>query len=374
MNTSYPSYKKKTKLAIIHEFFNQIGGAERIFKEVFMVLYPDAHIFTLFYDPERFIFDQRSKITTSFLQYFTFIKNHKLYLPFMPFAIKTFNFKNYELILSSSHNLAKNIRKPKHSLHICYCHTPMRYAWELREQYIQDQFLFLRLPLRIFLTLLALWDKRNARSVDYFIANSENVRRRIKKYYNRDATVIYPAVDCKKFIPGERKDDFYLVVSRLIKPKRINLVIEAFRNLDMHLYIIGTGSEEKSLKKLALPNVHFLGYLPEDQLIAYYQRAKALIFPGIEDFGMTPLEAQACGTPVIAFGKGGALETIIEGKTGHFFHKQTPEAITDAILAFEKLSFNPKDCRKQALRFDIAHFRRNLKRFIDETRRKHHVL
>lgn len=362
------------KIAIIHEFFNQLGGAERTFKEVFMALYPDAHIFTLFYNQKKFIFNPRSKVTTSFLQWFTFIKNYKLYLPFMPFAIKTFNLKNYDLILSSSHNMAKNIRKPIHSVHICYCHTPMRYAWDLKKDYLSYESLFLRPFLSLLLSILAFWDKKHTKSVDYFIANSENVRRRIRKYYNRDSVVIYSAVDCKKFIPSKKKEDFYLVVSRLIKSKRIDLIVKSFQSLDNPLYIIGTGMEERALKQLATQNVHFLGSVSEERLISYYQRAKALLFPGIEDFGMTALEAQACGTPVIAYAAGGALETVINGKTGHFFYRQTPEAITEAIFAFEKLSFNPEDCRKQALRFDITHFKRNLKRFIGEVRRKHHVL
>lgn len=354
------------KIAIIHEYLNQYGGAERTLREIFMPLFPDATIFSLFYNKKRFTADPHWKIQTSFLQYLPAINNYKFYFPLFPFAIRSLRFPDHDLLLSSSSAFAKNIKKPKHTLHICYCHTPMRYAWDLKDQYIKDQSFLLRLPLRIFLSLLRWWDKKNTTSVDYFIANSNHVKQRIKNYYQRDSTVIYSAVDCNKYTPRHKKQDFYLLVSRLIKPKKVELAVRAFSQLGKKLVIIGSGREEQHLKQLATPNISFLGYLPDERLIAYYQRAKALIFPGLEDFGMTPLEAQACGTPVIAFGKGGVLETVLEGKTGYFFHEQTPESLIRAVLAFERKSFKPLDCRKQALRFDASVFKRQLKTFIEQ--------
>lgn len=353
------------KIAIVHEFLNQFGGAERLL-EIFMSLYPSSSIYTFFYDKKKIALNSRWKIKTSFMQFLPKLNNYKFYLPIFPLATRSFKLKNYDIILSSSHAFAKNISKPKKSLHICYCHSPMRYAWGLKYTYINYENILFQLFLLPFLTFLAWWDKKNTKNVDYFIANSKNVRNRIYQIYGRDSIVIYPPVDSKKFVIGKRKEDFYLVVSRLVKAKRIDLIIRAFNKLGRKLIIIGSGMEENSLKNISGKNITFLRYIDDSLLIDYYQRAKAIIIPGIEDFGMTSLEAQACGTPVIAYGKGGVLESVIEGKTGHFFYEQTSEALAKAVLEVECMKFSPKACRKNALRFDTEVFKRKIRRFIAE--------
>lgn len=353
------------KVAILHDYLNQSGGAEKCL-EAFMDLFPKANLFTLFYDPNGYDLDPSWKVNTSFIQYLSKLKNYKFYFPLFPLAINLFKLDSYSFLLSSSHSYVKNVRKPKNALHICYCHTPMRYTLHLQEQYLQEESFFLRPFIKLFLKWLAYWDKKNTKNVDFFIANSKNVQQRIRTYYGRSSEVIYPFVDCTKYKISTKKEDFYLIVSRLISAKKIDLAIRAFASLNKKLVIIGTGREQQTLQRSATPNVQFLGYLPEEQVISYYQRARALILPGLEDLGMTPLEAQACGTPVIAYGEGGALETIREGKTGHFFYEQTADSLARAIKEFEQMKFKSENCRKQALTFDLPVFKRKLKTFIEE--------
>lgn len=357
------------KVALLHDYLNQYGGGEKCL-DVFMELFPNADLFTIYHDTNRYKLSSHRHPKTSFIQLFPKIKHHRFYFLLFPLAVKSFRLDGYRLLLSSSHSYIKNVSKPKKALHICYIHTPMRYAWDLRHQYLSEEPFFLQPFIRFFLYLMRRWDKKHSTNVDFFIANSKNVQQRVLRYYGRQSTVIYPFVDCKKYTLKLEKEDFYLIVSRLISTKKIDLAIQAFRNIDKKLIIIGTGREENELKKIATSNTSFLGYLPEDGLISYYQRAKALIIPGVEDFGMTSIESQACGTPVIALGKGGLLESIIEGKTGHFFHEQTPEAIRQAIQEFEKKTWDPQICRKNALRFDISIFRKKLKKFINRVMEK----
>tara|TARA_Y100000310_G_scaffold339954_1_gene434242 strand:- start:498 stop:1589 length:1092 start_codon:yes stop_codon:yes gene_type:complete len=358
------------KIAIVHDYLNQHGGAEKLL-ETFKFLYPQARMHALYHNKKTYQTPSNWDLKTTFLQNLPKLLNHKFYFPLFPFATKTFNFDTYDFVLTSSHAYVKNIKKPKNTLHICYCHTPMRYAWDLKEQYLQQENFFLKPFISIFLKILAYWDKKNTKQVDYFIANSGNVKQRINQYYGREAEVIYPFVDCKKYQILEKKDNFYLIVSRLISAKKIDLAIKAFNKNGKKLLIIGTGTGEKQLKKLAKSNITFLGFLEEKEVISYYQHAKALIFPGIEDFGMTPIEAQACGTPVIAYSEGGALETIIEGKTGCFFNQQTTEALDKAIQTFETTHFKPKDCRKNALKFDKKIFEKKIKQFITKKYEEH---
>ena len=288
-------------------------------------------------------------------------------------AVKFFKFEEESLILSSSHSYIKNIKKPKNSLHICYCHTPMRYAWDLRKEYLKRENILLGLFISLFLSYLRHWDKNGSKNVDFFIANSQNVANRIKKYYNRKSTVIYPPVDTKLFkLNAKNREDYYLIVSRLIEYKKVDLAIEAFIKLNKKLIIIGTGRDEKRLKKLAKGNrnIIFRGFVNDNELAKYYQKAKAFMHPQIEDAGIACLESQSCGTPVIAYAKGGALETVIESKTGHFFHEQTLEALIKAVREFDKMKFDPKECRKNALKYDKEIFKRKIKKFVEEKYRE----
>ena len=246
----------------------------------------------------------------------------------------------------------------------------MRFAWDLHDFYISRYPFFLRPLLRFFLTLLRRWDKHESQNVDYFIALSHHVADRINRFYNRKAHVIYPPVDTFFFRPlkikQRRSETFYLIVSRLVEHKRVDIAVQVFNLLQKPLVIIGSGREYERLKRMSRQNITFLGSLSDEEIRSYYQRCKAFIFTPEEDFGLTPVEAQACGAPVIAYGKGGALETIIKNKTGHFYYKQTPESLAKAVLQFENMRLTSSDCRKNALRFDKEIFKKKLKTFIDE--------
>ncbi len=353
------------KIILLHDYFSQIGGAEKVLFS-FLDLFPNSRVYSLFYNKKSF---PNLSIKSSFIQFLPFKKKYKIYTPLFPLALKFFRFENECMILSSSHAWIKNIKKPKTSLHICYCHTPMRYAWGLKKEYLEKENILTKPLVSLFLTYLRYWDKKNSKNVDFFIANSKNVANRIKKYYNRESIVIYPPINTNLLrLNTKKRKDFYLVVSRLIEYKKTDLAIEAFKKLNKKLIIAGTGRDEKRLKKLAkgCDNIIFLGRIPEDKLKDLYQNAKAFINPQIEDFGITSLESQSCGTPVIAYAKGGALETVIQGKTGHFFHKQTPESLINAIKEFESMKFNPKECRKNALKFDQKIFKKSIKDYIDK--------
>lgn len=356
------------KVAIVHDWLTGMRGGEKCL-EVFCKIFPDATLYTLVYIKEKVSPVIRNmKIKTSILQGLPNIeKNYRYYLPLMPFIIERFNLSSYDLILSSSHSVAKGVKKNHSQIHICYCHTPMRYIWDMYDQYFNKNSsnFGTRQIMKLIRPYLQKWDVKTSQRVDYFIANSTNVKKRIKKYYNRSSTVIYPPVDVEYYkILNTKKEDFYLIVSALVPYKKIDLAIEAFNKLNLPLKIIGSGPDEKRLKNLANKNIEFLGWQPDKVLLEYYNKCKALIFPGEEDFGIVPLEAQACGTPVIAYKKGGALETVIEGETGIFFYPQTADALIEAIKKFEKISFDPKKCRKNAIRFSEERFYNQIMEFI----------
>lgn len=330
------------RIALVHDWLIHMRGGEKVLEGMAEV-FPDAVIYTLFYNPKKISPSlRRMKIKTSFLQYLPGIRNYyRFLLPVLPFVIKTLKIKDADLVFSSSHCVAKGITIPKNAVHLCYCHTPMRYLWGFEKDYFPNVPFFLAPLLAILKMGLRKFDLSSNSSVNHFIANSENVRARIKDYYHREATVIYPPLDTALYATSKNHEissDYYLVVSAFVPYKRVDLVIEAFNSLDRKLLIVGSGPMEKSYLKLRKSSkISFLGAVSNEELKKLYAGAKALIFPTEEDFGIVPLEAQACGSPVIALGKGGALESV---KFGHFFQEQTPEAIRQAVLQFEALIFD----------------------------------
>jgi len=355
------------KLAIVHDWLTNMGGAEQViinFKEI----YPDAPIYTTFYNPDNL--DEKLRnldVKTSFLQRKKMITDHKKYFPLMPLAFELFNLKEYDVVLSSSTCCAKGVKAPK-GIHICYCNTPMRYAWEKRNDYLKDMGRIKRAIISIFLFFMRKWDKWSSKRVDYFIGNSTAVVERIKRCYGRDAAVINPPVRCNLFNISETDGDYYFIVSRFVPYKRFDLAVQACKELGRKLVIIGDGPERENLEKLAdgSSNITFLGRQPDEVVKKYMQECKALLFPGEEDFGIVPVEAQACGRPVIAYGKGGVLDTVIDGKTGVYFKEQTVESLKEAILKFENMKFNKQEIRQHALEFDEPVFKNKIKEFIEQ--------
>lgn len=362
------------KLAIVHDYLNQYGGAERII-EIFHEMFPDAPIYTSIFDADRLppVF-RTMDIRPSFMQRLPLVKRFlPYYLPFFPLAFEQFDLRSYDVILSSTTAWGKGVITTPDCLHICYCNTPMRFAWRYHD-YLQDRDLspLTRSVLAFLLHPIRLWDVVSSNYVDYFIANSDNVSRRIAKIYRRESHVIPCPVDCSKYQIETTIDDYYLVVSRLRPYKRIDLVIQAFNQLNRPLVIIGDGDDRPRLERLASPQITFLGKVSDETLQSYYRRCRALIFPGEEDFGLTPLEAQASGRPVIAYARGGALETVVDGVTGRLFYPQTPEALADAVRAFDVTAIDSTVLRAQAMRFDVTHFKQKIRSFLDQCLSERH--
>ena len=361
------------KVALVHEWFTTYAGSEKVL-EAMLAEYPGADVFCLI---DRLPDQHRAgfaghRITPSFLQRVPYIRSlYRWCLPLMPIAVEQFDLSEYDLIISNCHAVAKGVITGPDQLHVCYCYTPMRYAWDLQFQYLRESDLrgLLGLFARWQLHKIRGWDHRAAQNVDHFIACSAYIGRRIGKAYHRDCTVIYPNVAVENFVIGEApRGEFYLTSSRMVPYKKMHLIVEAFRNMpDRTLIVIGTGPQFERIRALAGPNVRVLGYQPDDILITHMQRARAFIFAAEEDFGITPLEAQACGTPVIAFARGGAAETVIDGVTGLHFHEQSAVAIEAAVRRFETVEhqFEPLRIRAHALRFSTDRFRREFKDFID---------
>jgi len=354
------------KLAIVHDWLTNMGGAEQViinFKEV----YKDAPIYTTFYNPDNL--DDKLKnldVRTSFLQKKKMVTNHKKYFPLMPLAFEDFDLNEYDVILSSSSSCAKGVITKPGSIHVCYCHTPMRYAWEKRDEYLEGMGVLKKKLIKILLHYMRIWDYSSSARVDYFIANSTEVQKRIKKHYKRDAVVINPPVRCNLFNISDTDGDYYFIVSRLVGYKRFDLAVQACSELGKKLVVIGDGPEKEKLMSLANENVTFLGRQPDDVVKKYMSECKALLYPGEEDFGIVPVEAQACGRPVIAFGKGGVLDSVIPGKTGVFFKEQSVESLKNAILEFENMKFDKQMIREHALGFDESVFQSKIKNFIEE--------
>jgi len=358
------------RVAIVHEWLVTLGGSERVLREL-ISLYPECDLFTavdFLNDAERAeILGKHAR--TTFIQNLPFArKKYRSYLPFMPLAIEQLDLSEYDLIISSSHAVAKGVITGPDQTHICYCHSPIRYAWDLQHQYLRQSGLTRGMKswiARLILHYIRIWDLRTANGVDIFVANSAFIARRIEKLYRRDARVVHPPVDLGMFTARLNKEDFYFTASRLVPYKRVDLIVEAFAKMPQRrLIVIGDGPEMAGIRKLAAPNVTLLGFQSNAVLRDHLQRARAFVFGAEEDFGVLPVEAQACGTPVIAFGKGGALETVIgldnaEGKpaTGLFFYEQTVAAVIDAVERFEASYISPADCRAWAEGFSSEAFR-----------------
>jgi len=359
------------KLAIVHDglaTFGGRGGAEWVLT-VLKEMFPDAPVYTTVYNKDRMPeYFQQYDIRTSFIQKFPFGKTkYRAYLPFMPTAVEQWDFSGYEVVLSCNHLVAKGIITSPETLHLCYCYTPLRYAWDMYHEYMSpgQQSWLKRVCIPPLLTYMRMWDSLTSDRVDAFIAISQHVARRIRKYYRRESVVIYPPVDTARFTRSEITEPYFLVVSRLEPYKRIDLAIQAFNQLGLPLVVIGDGTEKSKLMPIANQNITFLGRQSDDVVREYLSKCQALIFPGEEDFGITPVEAQASGRPVIAYRGGGALETVTE-KTGKFFFPKTADALGEVVKSFDANWFDSELIQQHAKQFDIAIFRQKMIGIIEE--------
>ncbi len=363
--------KRVPRVAIVHDWLVAFAGAEKVLEQI-IICFPDADIFSVVDFMEERAWLRGKTVTTSFIQKLPQAKKrYRSYLPLMPLAIEQLDVSGYDLVISSSHAVAKGILTGPDQIHVSYVHSPIRYAWDLQHQYLKQSNLtagMKSLVARMILHYMRNWDIRTSNSVDHFIANSAFIARRVNKVYHRDSQVIFPPVDVDAFQLCEQKEDFYLTASRMVPYKKIDLIVEAFAKMPgRRLVVIGDGPDMRKIADKATPNVEILGYQPFKVLQDNMRRAKAFVFAAEEDFGISVVEAQACGTPVIAYGKGGALETVLDGSharpTGLFFDEQSTGSIIEAVEAFEEgpLHFKAIDCRANAERFSIKHFRDNLR-------------
>ncbi len=362
-----------------------------------MLLYIQFHtVYTISYNQDNLDDELKNiDVRTSFIQNFPKGNvKHQMYLPFMPTAWEQFDFNEYDVVLSSSSSCAKGLITSPDTVHICYCHSPMRYAWEFYNEYMEREKMgkVKKFLIKYIMNYIRIWDRTSADRVDYYIANSKNVAKRIYKHYGIEADVIHPPVKGSYFNISDVDEDYFLMVSRLVPYKRVDLAVEVFNELGLPLVVIGGGSQLEYLKSIAKPNVKIMGRQPDEVIKEHYAKCRAFIFPGEEDFGITPLEAQASGRPVIAYGKGGALETVVEGKTGLFFkeqtkgslkdagaletvvegktglffEKQTKDSLKDVILRFNDMTWNKQEIREHALTFDEEIFKEKIRKYVEE--------
>lgn len=369
---------KHVTIAIVCDWLVTYAGAERVLEQM-LVAYPDADVYAVidFLPEAERGFLHGKPVHTTFIQNLPFAATkYRLYLPLMPLAIEQLDLSSYDIVISSSHAVAKGVLVGPDQLHISYVHSPLRYAWDMQGAYLREShFSALKAWLaRILLHYLRIWDARTANSVDAFVANSRFIARRILKCYRREAVVIYPPVDVAAFALCDDKSDYYLTASRLVVYKNVQLIVEAFRQMsDKRLVVIGDGPEYGRLREMAGENVTFFGYCDRATMIEKMQHARAFLFAAEEDFGITPVEAQACGTPVIAYRKGGVTESVEdicteEDGTGLFFDEQTAESVKDTVERFERLEhpISPTNCRKRAERFSEAAFRAQFKQYVEK--------
>ncbi len=365
----------KLKIALVFDWMTTPGGAEKV-HFVIHQMFPEAKIFTSVYNKEKLKEFNNANVKTSYIQKLPLAKTkHQLYLSLMPYAYELFDLSKFDIVISGSHSCAKGIITKPETVHICYCHSPMRYAWDNWHSYINEYkmnpiFKFFGKKL---LHKIRMWDRLSADRVDYFIANSNTTKKRIKKYYRRDSEVVFPMINAKNFKINPNKKEYYFAVGRMTPYKKFDLIVDAFNKNGLKIKIAGTGIALEELKKKAKDNIEFLGYVKDEELITLYSEAKALIFPQLEDFGITPLESMASGRPVIAFGKGGALDSVIENQTGIFFKKQTINSLNKAIEKFEENidKFDAQKIRQHALKFDQESFKKQLREKIQDALEKH---
>ena len=355
------------KIAIVHEYLNQYGGAERVL-EAIHELFPEAPVYTLIHESDTMPESYRKwDIRESpFLKNKFIRKHYKSFFFLYPIFMEQFDLREYDLVITSSYAYAHGILTSPKTCHVCFCHTPMRFVWVQPEAYREKVSPAIKWFYDILIHLLRLWDQSASQRPDYYISASQNVAERIERYYHRKSTVIHPPVDLSEFHISEKHEGYYLLVSRLVIPyKRIDLAIEAFNYLGLPLKIVGDGSDKEKLQGIAKSNIQFLGHLSGADLVNTYAKAKALIFPSDDDFGIVPLEANACGIPVIAYRGGGILETQIENVTTVFFNRATAGVLVEAVRKFETMTFETGKIRESALRFDKEIFKRKMKEFID---------
>ncbi len=356
------------KVALVHDWLVSYGGAERVIEE-FSRLFPEAPIFTAVYD-EKSIGHAfpKERVRTSFIQRIPgSTKFYRKTLSLMPRAFEEFDLSGYDLVLSSSSSCAKGVLTSASTLHISYVHTPMRYAWDLYPEYLAEAGFLTRLGMRRQMPGIRQWDALSGQRVDRFLANSREVASRIHKTYRRDAAVLHPPVSTDFFAPKadpENHNGYYLILSRFVPYKRIDLAIRACNEMGRKLVVVGSGPQEKELKKMSGPNIQFTGRISDEEIRDYYRQCRAFLFPGFEDFGITPVETQACGRPVVAYGKGGALDSVIPGKTGVFFEEQTVDSLVKGIRRLESINWDSDVIRKHAELFDRSKFLAKLRDFI----------
>ncbi len=356
------------KIAIVHDFLQTFGGAERVTLAL-SELYPEAPIYTLTYNKKLNQFFGNKKIVTSYLQPWSWLPT-KFLLPFYPQAIESFNFNDFDIVISSSHSFAKNIITSPDTTHISYIHSPMRYVWDYWHSYLKDQKLIWPVKPLVanFLHNLRIWDRLGVSRVDIFIANSKYVADRIRKFYRHTSQVIYPPVDTDKIQFSKENQGYFVAVSRLSKYKRLDLAVEACNELNLPLVVIGTGEMENKLRQMAGPTVKITGWVSDEEKIDYIRNSHALIFPGEEDFGIVPVEAMAAGKPIIGYRKGGLLETVVEGKTGLFFDEQNTDSLKNTLRLFisKENEFNPNEISDLARMFSRQRFQDEIKALVDK--------
>ncbi|MDD5291447.1 MAG: glycosyltransferase [Patescibacteria group bacterium] len=363
------------RVALIHDHLAQDGGAEKVLK-VLTEMFPEAPIYTLLYEKKNADkYFKNRRIETSIIQKLPGgIKHYQWYMPFMPMAVEFFDLREYDLVISGTSSFAKGVITSIDTLHICYCHTPTRYLWDYTHQYINELKYnkYLKKIISLILNYIRVWDKQAAERVDTYIANSGTIKKRIKKYYRRDSAVIYPPVEIENFHISDGPKDYFLIGGRLAPYKRVDIVVEAFKNSGKKLKIFGDGVDLERLKGIAAgsKNIEFLGRVDDKAKAELYSHCRAFLNPQEEDFGITVIEAMASGRPIIAFRKGGATETVVEWKTGIFFDEQTPAAVAEAVENFSSEKWEPAEIRRQAERFSVEKFKKELRGFIEEEYRR----
>lgn len=360
------------RLALVHDWLNQIGGAEDVL-ETLVEMFPGAPVHTSMYWSEKMPPAYRGwDIRTTWMDRLPSVyQHHQPYLPFYPVAFGGLDLSSYDLVLSNKSGFCHGVRTGD-TPHVCYCLAPTRYVWDF-DSYAAREAISppLKLLARPLVAILRRWDYQAAQRVDHFVAISGEIQDRIRRYYGRDSVVIYPPVNTARFAPTAAREDYYLIVSRLIPYKRIDLAVRAFNQLELPLVIAGDGRDREVLEALAGPTITFLGYVPDEELPELFARCRAYVLPGIEDFAIAPVQAQAAGRPVIACGAGGVLDTVIEGETGAFFREMAPEPLADTVRAFDPDAMDPEACMRNAARFDSGVFREQLGRFVEEVAMRH---